>query len=84
MLTTFRSSDNQAAADPSGKDAKWDTVADSGELLFFYWKTVLSGCIAVILADMPAVVDEFASKEGAPAGVDPEMNNVVNDEINKL
>jgi hypothetical protein len=30
------------------------------------------------------VVDEVASKEGMPAGFDPEVNNVVNDEINKL
>lgn len=29
-------------------------------------------------------VDEFASKEGLPAAADPELNNVVNDEINKL
>jgi len=31
-----------------------------------------------------SAIDQFASKEGVPAGVDPEMNNVVNDEINKL
>lgn len=30
------------------------------------------------------VVDEFAGKEGLPAGMDAEVNNVVNDEINKL
>lgn len=29
-------------------------------------------------------VDEFASKEGVPAGADPEINNVVNDEMNKI
>jgi hypothetical protein len=29
-------------------------------------------------------IDQFASKEGLPAGLDPEMNNMVNDEINKL
>lgn len=29
-------------------------------------------------------VDEFAGKEGLPAGADPEMNNIVNDEVNKL
>ncbi|KAJ4388211.1 hypothetical protein N0V93_008818 [Gnomoniopsis smithogilvyi] len=31
-----------------------------------------------------SAVDQFASKEGLPAGADPELNNVVNDEINKL
>jgi len=31
-----------------------------------------------------SAVDEFASKEGLPAGADPEMNNFVNDEVNKL
>lgn len=31
-----------------------------------------------------AAIDQFASKEGVPAGVDPEMNNIVNDEVNKL
>lgn len=29
-------------------------------------------------------MDEFASKEGMSAAADPELNNVVNDEINKL
>jgi hypothetical protein len=32
----------------------------------------------------PAAIDQFASKEGMPAGFDPEVNNVVNDEINKF
>lgn len=31
-----------------------------------------------------AGLDQFASKEGLPAGLDPEINNVVNDEINKF
>ncbi|KAH7346362.1 hypothetical protein BKA65DRAFT_275119 [Rhexocercosporidium sp. MPI-PUGE-AT-0058] len=31
-----------------------------------------------------SALDQFASKEGLPAGMDPEMNNLVNDEINKL
>ncbi|KAH8789750.1 uncharacterized protein K444DRAFT_608060 [Hyaloscypha bicolor E] len=31
-----------------------------------------------------SAIDQFASKEGLPAGLDPEMNNMVNDEINKL
>jgi hypothetical protein len=31
-----------------------------------------------------AAVDEVASKEGLPAGLDPEVNNVVNDEVNKF
>jgi len=30
------------------------------------------------------VVDEIASKEGMSAAFDPEINNVVNDEFNKL
>jgi hypothetical protein len=30
------------------------------------------------------VVDEVASKEGMSAAFDPEVNNVVNDEINKF
>jgi hypothetical protein len=34
--------------------------------------------------DVDAAIDQFASKEGLPAGLDPEMNNMVNDEINKL
>jgi hypothetical protein len=29
-------------------------------------------------------IDQFASKEGLPAGLDPEVNNLANDEINKL
>jgi len=31
-----------------------------------------------------SAVDEFASNEGLSAALDPEVNNVVNDEINKL
>ena len=31
-----------------------------------------------------AAVDAFAAKEGVNAALDPEINNVVNDEINKL
>ncbi|TVY47875.1 hypothetical protein LOCC1_G001984 [Lachnellula occidentalis] len=31
-----------------------------------------------------SAIDQFASKEGLPAGMDPEVNNVVNDEINKF
>jgi hypothetical protein len=34
--------------------------------------------------NVDAAIDQFASKEGLPAGLDPEMNNMVNDEINKL
>jgi hypothetical protein len=30
------------------------------------------------------VVDEIAGKEGVSAGFDPEINNVVNDEVNKF
>jgi len=33
---------------------------------------------------LPTAIDQFASKEGVLAGMDPEINNVVNDEINKL
>jgi len=36
-------------------------------------------------SSMPALaVDEFAAKEGVPAALDPEINNLVNDEVNKL
>ncbi|KAF8858426.1 hypothetical protein BDZ45DRAFT_743465 [Acephala macrosclerotiorum] len=31
-----------------------------------------------------SALDQFASKEGLPAGLDPEVNNVVNDEVNKF
>jgi len=31
-----------------------------------------------------SAIDQFASKEGLPAGADPVMNNMVNDEVNKL
>lgn len=31
-----------------------------------------------------SAVDEFAQKEGMSAGFDPEVNNVVNDEVNKF
>jgi len=31
-----------------------------------------------------SVVDEIASKEGMSAAFDPEVNNVVNDEVNKF
>jgi len=31
-----------------------------------------------------SAIDQFASKEGLPAGADPEVNNLVNDEINKF
>ncbi|KAI0485142.1 hypothetical protein GGR56DRAFT_669629 [Xylariaceae sp. FL0804] len=31
-----------------------------------------------------SAVDKFASSEGAPAAADPEINNVVNDEVNKI
>lgn len=39
---------------------------------------------AITQANTPAAIDQFASKEGLPAGLDPELNNVVNDEINKF
>jgi hypothetical protein len=42
---------------------------------FNIWMTTNYSC---------AVVDEVASKEGMPAGFDPEVNNVVNDEVNKF
>jgi hypothetical protein len=32
----------------------------------------------------PPGIDQFASKEGLPAGLDPEVNNLVNDEVNKF
>jgi hypothetical protein len=32
----------------------------------------------------PSAIDQFASKEGLPAGLDPEVNNLVNDEVNKF
>jgi len=31
-----------------------------------------------------SAIDQFASKEGMPAGFDPEVNNLVNDEVNKF
>jgi len=31
-----------------------------------------------------SAVDQIASKEGLPAGFDPEVNNLVNDEVNKF
>ncbi|TAQ86984.1 hypothetical protein B7494_g4687 [Chlorociboria aeruginascens] len=31
-----------------------------------------------------SAIDQFASKEGLPAGLDPEVNNLVNDEVNKF
>jgi len=37
-----------------------------------------------MLTTLFTALDQFASKEGLPAGLDPEMNNMVNDEINKL
>jgi hypothetical protein len=30
------------------------------------------------------VVDQIATKEGVPAGFDPEINNVINSEVDKL
>jgi hypothetical protein len=30
-----------------------------------------------------AAIDQFAAKEGVPAGADPEMNNVINNIVNK-
>jgi hypothetical protein len=33
---------------------------------------------------LSTALDQFASKEGLPAGLDPEMNNLVNDEVNKF
>ncbi|RQM05941.1 hypothetical protein DH86_00002506, partial [Scytalidium sp. 3C] len=31
-----------------------------------------------------SAVDQFATKEGVSAGFDPEINNVVNEEVNKF
>jgi len=31
-----------------------------------------------------SAIDQVASKEGLPAGFDPEVNNLVNDEVNKF
>ncbi|KAH8816040.1 hypothetical protein F5884DRAFT_206135 [Xylogone sp. PMI_703] len=31
-----------------------------------------------------SALDQFASKEGVPAAMDPEINNFVNNEINKF
>ncbi|KAK3388660.1 hypothetical protein B0T20DRAFT_490820 [Sordaria brevicollis] len=35
-------------------------------------------------AVVDSIVDEIAEKEGIPAALLPEINNVVNDEVNKL
>lgn len=45
--------------------------------------TLMTSTKTIILTHLTAV-DGFASKEGAPAAVDPEINNVVNDEVNKF
>ncbi len=92
-----RSSANQTASDSTGKDAKWDTVVDSGMSDISsplpptppIWGRSTPPQItwtAVLLTSsvLGLVVDEFASKEGVPAAADPEINNLINDEVNKL
>ncbi|KAI8629149.1 hypothetical protein F5Y19DRAFT_475706 [Xylariaceae sp. FL1651] len=31
-----------------------------------------------------SAVDQYANKKGVPASADPELNNLVNDEVNKM
>ncbi len=71
---------NQDQTNPS--DAKWDTVVDSG-------RPPAAQCthargLELTTVSPRTVVDEVANKEGVSAALDPEINNFVNDEVNKF
>lgn len=70
--------DNNANNSDGSNDKTEDTLVDSGECL--------RTCLLAMgfTKSSSTAVDEFATKEGMPAGFDPEVNNVVNDEINKF
>ncbi|KAK3312787.1 hypothetical protein B0H66DRAFT_607847 [Apodospora peruviana] len=55
-----------------GQDAAEQTTTDQ------------SGETAAEDTVVDSVVDEIASSEGVPAWAEPEINNVVNEEVNKL
>jgi hypothetical protein len=46
--------------------------------------TFLPSSTFVLLLIALKAIDQFAGKEGLPAGMDPEVNNLVNDEVNKF
>lgn len=62
-----------------GNDKTEDTILDSGMNIFLCLEELTFADKTIALA-----IDQFASKEGLPAGMDPEMNNLVNEEVNKL
>jgi len=84
--------DNNANGSNGKNDKTEDTMVDSGMLLSShsawcgqcildtYYLTRNKSCANLL----PVAVDQFAGKEGLPAGADPEVNNLVNDEVNKL
>jgi hypothetical protein len=77
-----RDGDNNADNSNGSNDKTEDTLVDSG--MYSASHPSLSTHRTPSLTHSFPAVDQFASKEGMPAGFDPEVNNVVNDEINKF
>jgi hypothetical protein len=91
--------DNNANRANGSNDKTEDTLVDSGNTYLLYLSAHLSSppcpqhhstihSPSLILNSnsklTPSAIDQFASKEGLPAGLDPEVNNLVNDEVNKF
>lgn len=85
FASPFHSAAKQQAADKTGTDAKEDVVVDTSEFIKPHHPL---HCLLVIFKQtyllLNQVVDEVAEKEGVPAALLPEINNVVNDEFNKM
>ncbi|KAI1268773.1 hypothetical protein F5Y18DRAFT_422998 [Xylariaceae sp. FL1019] len=47
-------------------------------------KTFVSSFSYIFNNKFNQAVDQFANKRGVPAGADPEINKVVDDEVNKF
>lgn len=77
---------NNDANNSDGSNKKTeDTMIDSGNAtLTLRPSNPFMMSNNTLLTVLFAVIDQFATKEGVPAGFDPEINNIVNDEINKF
>jgi hypothetical protein len=84
--------DNNANNADGSNDKTVDTFVDSGKnrtpycpLLAALYKTYPPPKCHTHNTNLTSTaIDQFASKEGVPAGMDPEINNLVNEEINKF
>ena len=84
LTTTCRLSSAQQQTQNTS-DSGIDTIIDSGKL-HSYVAVIPVYLISTDASELTfsTAIDGFASKEGISASMDPEINNVVNDEVNNF